>query len=180
MVGICSRLRINELQISPSSIAVARPLTSVVPCYSTLKSWAGVTRGWDVHRSNSLWLPNQAGNPSQSYSNLSERGFFPSTMEPISSYVRRKISSVHKPASTSCRIQPLPGGFKPKAGLGVTNWSLSPPGILSSVFSSTPPDPAPLPSWATGSLAFQWFWGLWPGRMPIVKYRPPGLFKPGG
>lgn len=58
MVGICSRLRINELQISPSSIAVARPLTSVVPCYSTLKSWAGVTRGWDVHRSNSLWLPS--------------------------------------------------------------------------------------------------------------------------
>lgn len=29
--------------------------------------------------------------------NLSERGFFTSTMEPISSYVRRKISSVHKP-----------------------------------------------------------------------------------
>lgn len=38
MVGICSRLRINELQISLSSIAVARPLTSVVPRYFTLKS----------------------------------------------------------------------------------------------------------------------------------------------
>lgn len=58
MVGICSRLRINELQISPSSIAVARPLTSVVPRYSTLKSWAGVTRGRDVHCSSSLWLPS--------------------------------------------------------------------------------------------------------------------------
>lgn len=41
MVGICSRLRINELQISQSSIAAAKPLTSVVPRYSTLKSWGG-------------------------------------------------------------------------------------------------------------------------------------------
>lgn len=115
MVGICSRLRINELQISPSSIAVARPLTSVVPCYSTLKS-CGVTRGWDVHRSTASGCLAPETHPSR-YSNLSERGFFfTSTMEPISSYEEKK-SAVCTSLSTSCRIQPLLGAFKPKADL---------------------------------------------------------------
>ena len=97
MVGICSRLRINELQISLSSIAVARPLTSVVPRYFTLKSWAGLTRGRDVHRSNSLWLPSNGKPIPVDILICQNVFFFTSTMEPISSYVRRKISSVHKP-----------------------------------------------------------------------------------
>lgn len=96
MVGICSRLRINELQISLSSIAVARPLTSVVPRYFTLKSWAGLTRGRDVHRSNSLWLPSNGKPIPVDILICQNVFFFTSTMEPISSYARRKkISSAH-------------------------------------------------------------------------------------
>ena len=123
-----------------SSIAVARPLTSVVPRYSTLKSWAGVTRGRDVHRSNGLWLPSN-GKPIPVDILICQNVFFFHLYN--GTYIQLREKEKNQQCAQVCpqviESSPFPGASETQSGTWNHKLVLSPQGACEPhVYSSVP------------------------------------------